>query len=175
MEKKGNVRNLAGEYVRPDFWLLMNSKYSAATIQDSVQRLKDHPGGFFRNTRYGNYQPILNEESAWPTSTYAGWQISTALAMRSLREQANTKPVFHTDAAAPPSKLDLLQALLDYCFTRSMPGHGRPGIPIEIRVRQKQPNEADLADHDIEFTWHFDEDHHPIKLEWCMVCPLERK
>ena len=161
----GQVGDKAARYAYQPFWDAMNKNYSKDKIGATVALLKAHPDGWFKCTRYGNYQKILiPDPKHWPgyPDSYYKWESSVRLATQSLLEQE-----FKGIVGGPigdikvKSKFELLQTLLDYCFENS--------YPMRISVLVKNANADNPYDHDIEFSW--DKDGEGEFLRWAMICP----
>jgi hypothetical protein len=134
--------------------------------------------------QWGNYQIIILQDylkkypSANPKikSLINKWSIDSDIARKNLAKLENFIPTFPGSSEIPRYKLGVLDAIVRRCFTKCACDQLVPGIPIEIDIAMKSPEDPNPSQHDIEFYWVIRRDKtthkkEPVKLYLRMICP----
>lgn len=158
-------------YKDPKFWDLMNAcYYPLDKMQASVEKLvQTQSPDFVKNIKYGVYQDILVD-----LSHDNNWLPSMKAARASLANQKNNLPILGRDydGYIPEYKLELLDAVINYCFNNPVAGQMKNGIPMVIDVQEKVKSSPGDDLHDIHISWTY-VNGAPVQLNWTMICPAE--
>jgi len=169
------ARPLGLHYRSNQFNNFINGLYDPAdNMIATVKRLKRAKGAdFVKTMKWGDYQPHLAPDQAWPEQTRQHWERSVALARQSLAAQPSSRALHRNASLVPEHKCELLDAAVRLCFNSKLPGQSSPGIPITVKVLNKTPSDPAPEAHDVTLRWRYDpETQQPIRLYLTMVCPL---
>lgn len=132
--------------------------------------------------QWGNYQIVLLDNylqthvqpSRKAQKLIDRWPVDANSARKDLAKIENFSPTFPGSHEIPRYKLGVLDAIVRRCFTKCACHQTLPGIPIEIDVAMKSPEDPHPDQHDIEFYWVTEKTtphKEPVKLYLRMICP----
>jgi hypothetical protein len=153
-------------YETPDFKQAMDSNYfPLASMQKSVDILKNSPNIDIATMEFGQYQPILAPQAISPNGPKT-WLQNMGRARIQLNAQPNTQQVSKDDPTVPLTKCALMDACVRKCFNST------PPICMQVNVTQKAKDAPDPAMHDIILEWEYGNGGDvPTLLNLTMVCP----
>jgi hypothetical protein len=161
----------------------MGKADSAISLKIDETSIKLLPGTT-NKYQWGNYQQICLStylKSNSPPITphlhtlFKDWRKNANDARKDLAKQENFSPVFPGSYKIPRYKLDLLDSIVEICFTECACNQEKPGIPMEIDVSMKSAEDPHPDWHDIEFYWIAKgtaPNQQPVKLYLRMICPF---
>jgi hypothetical protein len=153
-------------YETASFKQAMDSNYyPLASMQKSVDILKNSPNIDIATMEFGQYQPILAPQQINPNGPQT-WLQNMGRARIQLNAQPNTDPVSDDDPTVPLTKCSRLDACVRRCF------NSNPPICMSVNVTQKGKGDPDPTLHDILLVWDYDPASKvPKLLNLTMVCP----
>lgn len=160
-----------------DYAQFVNPYYTTENMQ-SWALLFSNAGISPAGIIWGFYQPLIIPATSWPSAYINPWNQSVFNARINLNSQGNSQYTFpdlpEVGLAAsvqpyyncPSTKVGLLDAVTQICF--SVPsGVGQPpGIAMTISVETSVSSNNDIA-----IAWDFDGDGYPTMLYLTMYCP----
>src|SRR5580658_349692 len=157
--------------------MLSSPKQMQAGIDYLIQTGK-YTSETFQQVQFGRYELDLIPSHLWPGNTGIVWRQSAEAARTSLACIVNHETVDgripadgEDETTVPANRCDLLDALIQRCFTMPAAGEEDAGIPISIDVVAKPATDGNRDKHDISFHWELDSAGGPLLLYLTMICP----
>ncbi|MGB8842681.1 MAG: hypothetical protein WCC64_16600 [Aliidongia sp.] len=155
------------------FLRLMNSVHFPASAMHASATKLEICNLSTPEIKWGKYEQefLLTDPDKWPNQTYLQWNGSVKRAREDMKLIKNNETVNGDVATIPPTRVDLLDALIQYCFENAPAHEEKVGIPIIENLRDKTKDDPEPTLTDFVFQWvTFGNDTKPSMLAFTILC-----